>query len=428
MDLKEVKSSFYKIEIPQFINAKIVHLCNRVHEVEWSGVLFYEIKGTWEDEENPLTVICKDILVQDIGTLGYTEFNVTADVMSYALENNLLDCYQGLIHSHNNMPTFFSTTDTKTLLLEGQDRNHFVSLIVNNAGLYTAAITRHITSTVNITEEFNYPSFEDTQFSSTRTEEEKWDYIEWFKLQINIDKKDFNFDDVDSILKEITEKKKKEEEERKNKCNYSSYYTQNLNKAQNYPSYKVPQKDIKQPIPSIQPVQSELSFERYPDYEAPLYMNKEANLEDNLKDNLKDDTEDMKTMLDEETLQLYRSTEIDENLILHALYQICTCSLIIPNLSKFNFDNWAKVMLNLFDKRFKDISDSELDNFFQALIDLLVTTWDTSDIKDLGLSSIETMGLFAFKLRDYIEAMMVGKDAENKYLTLIYDILSEYIY
>jgi hypothetical protein len=58
---------------------------------------------------------------------------------------DLMDCDQGLIHSHNSMATFFSSTDDSTLVEEGKDRNFFVSLIVNNAGTYTAAVTRKST-------------------------------------------------------------------------------------------------------------------------------------------------------------------------------------------------------------------------------------------------------------------------------------------
>ena len=58
--------------------------------------------------------------------------------------NGMLGCCTGLIHSHHNMQTFFSGTDRNTLLKEGTDCNNFLSLIVNNKGIYTAAITRRV--------------------------------------------------------------------------------------------------------------------------------------------------------------------------------------------------------------------------------------------------------------------------------------------
>lgn len=53
--------------------------------------------------------------------------------------------------SHNQMATFFSGTDTQTLREEGNERNCFVSLIVNNAGTYCAAVTRKIQTKNEVT-------------------------------------------------------------------------------------------------------------------------------------------------------------------------------------------------------------------------------------------------------------------------------------
>ena len=73
------------------------------------------------------------------------DFN-TPEIAGYMAQNmELLDCYQGLCHSHHTMDTFFSGTDMNTLKKEGIDMNNFVSLIVNNAGKYNANLTRKIT-------------------------------------------------------------------------------------------------------------------------------------------------------------------------------------------------------------------------------------------------------------------------------------------
>lgn len=49
------------------------------------------------------------------------------------------------------MSTFFSSTDINTLREEGNDRNCFVSLIVNNEGTYCAAITRKVQAKHEVT-------------------------------------------------------------------------------------------------------------------------------------------------------------------------------------------------------------------------------------------------------------------------------------
>lgn len=96
----------YKIIIPEEVESKIRFLCNKTHTVEWSGTLFYDIEGTFED--NNLVVTCKDIYLMDIGSAAYTEFNMSPDVISYMAQNpKLLDYKTGLIHSHNNMSKEF---------------------------------------------------------------------------------------------------------------------------------------------------------------------------------------------------------------------------------------------------------------------------------------------------------------------------------
>ena len=156
------KSDTFKLIIPEEVEKKIRYICQQIWKDEWSGTLFYKPEGKFED--GTLVIRCVDIYVMDIGTAAYTEFDMSPDVISYMTDNpELLNCQMGLIHSHNNMSTFFSGTDTATLKEEGMDRNHFVSLIVNNEGTYTAAITRKVKATKTITENFSYPTFEDEE-------------------------------------------------------------------------------------------------------------------------------------------------------------------------------------------------------------------------------------------------------------------------
>ena len=170
----------YKIIIPAEVEEKIRFLCNRIHEVEWSGVLFYKHSGNFEDDT--LEIKCVDIFPMDIGSSGYTEFNMHPDVVGYMADHDLLDCQTGLIHSHNNMSTFFSGTDTATLKEEGRDRNHFVSLIVNNAGTYTAAITRRIKYVE--TRKLSYPTFEGKEIIDVEETFEEAEELEYFYLDI----------------------------------------------------------------------------------------------------------------------------------------------------------------------------------------------------------------------------------------------------
>ena len=81
--------------------------------------------------------------------------------------------------------TFFSGTDVKTLQEEGEDRNTFVSLIVNNAGTYTAAVTRRIESTNKVVSNFSYSLFgEETPNTGVKEFETTSKKIQYFMLDI----------------------------------------------------------------------------------------------------------------------------------------------------------------------------------------------------------------------------------------------------
>lgn len=226
------KSTTYKIVIPAQVERLIRFLCERVWDTEWSGVLFYNPIGNFED--GSLEIHCVDILPMDIGSATYTEFDMSPDVISYMAQNpELLDCKMGLIHSHNNMSTFFSGTDTATLREEGADRNHFVSLIVNNAGKYTAAITRKIK--YKCTRELSYESF-GTTINVPGSEVIEGEEIEYFGLDIVFEEeRDNQFNIVAERLKEIKDAKAKA----------APKWTANTNDTSKY--YPKPYTDYKQP-------------------------------------------------------------------------------------------------------------------------------------------------------------------------------------
>lgn len=201
------QSSTYKIIIPDKVERMIRFLCEKVWNTEWSGVLFYTPIGTFED--NNLEIHCVDIFPMDIGTTTYTEFAMSPDVISYmAQKPELLDCKMGLIHSHNNMSTFFSGTDTATLQEEGNERNHFVSLIVNNEGKYTAAITRKVKYTTLI-KGVSYEGFSG-KVNINNEEEYVDEEIEYFYLNVEIENPNVEtFDDLSARLEEIKKSKPK---------------------------------------------------------------------------------------------------------------------------------------------------------------------------------------------------------------------------
>ncbi|MGN0144152.1 MAG: hypothetical protein ACI398_04165 [Clostridium sp.] len=201
--------------IPRNVEAKIRHICSNVPNIEWSGVLFYTTEGSLDDGTFKAT--CQDIYVMDIGDTISTSYKESADIVSYMCNNPelLVDgVYQALIHSHHSMPSFFSGTDINTLNLEGQDTVHFLSLIVNNDGTYTARITRRLDKVVHA--DYTVKTQYDTYGGNTvvlednRTESKDFvkSFIEWFPLNIVKCDIDNPFKDIDSRLKELRDSKR----------------------------------------------------------------------------------------------------------------------------------------------------------------------------------------------------------------------------
>lgn len=199
----------YKLIITPELEEKIRFLCARFPNNEYSGVLFYDYTGRFED--NSLVLTAKDFCLMDYGSATYTEFDKSAEICNYMIEHDLLECQQGLMHSHDQMSTFFSGTDLGTLQEEGSDMNNFLSLIVNNAGQYTAAITRKVKHIPHVTEVLEYEFFGKETINIGNDE---YDAIESYEIEyffLNIEKPTVNigYTDLFNRIEEISKDKTK---------------------------------------------------------------------------------------------------------------------------------------------------------------------------------------------------------------------------
>jgi len=199
--------------IPKKVFEKIQQWCKVSPTTEWSGYLFYNYK---ENFENGIKLTVEDFLVSDVGNATFTEFKVDAEITQYMLLSDLLDCKIGLIHSHQQMQTFFSGTDEDTLEKEGKETCNFLSLIVNNAEQYTARITRQVITTITGVSTVTTKCFDDNFSDTKNINYSKVTGIEWFPLEIVIEGKN------DSINKDILDRYK--ELTAKKVTNYKSIY------------------------------------------------------------------------------------------------------------------------------------------------------------------------------------------------------------
>lgn len=382
----------YKLIIPAEVERKIRFTCQKVWNTEWSGTLFFTHEGSFEN--NDLVIRCVDIYIMDIGTQAYTEFDMNPDVISYMCENpELLDCQMGLIHSHNNMSTFFSGTDTATLKEEGRDRNNFVSLIVNNAGTYTAAITRRVKSK-QVKESVSYEFFGDGEKQDTKEYVSDADEIEWFYLKIEKEGENYSFPDMAARLEEIKQAKAEKAEKAK--------------KAQT-PTY---QGDYKPVIANS-----------YGTKAGPANLvKKEANKPKVVQPTLFDDADDLPF---EEGYDIpYGQVSFDKVALKSLVLQLITGSIIISNDSKIDISKWAKSMPTLYEKRFGKgkVGMNNFKIWAETYAEYL--TWHITDekLEELGFDNTEICAICA---HDMIEELT--KLPENDYIKGYIDALQKYL-
>lgn len=211
-------SSTYKLFVPKKVEEKIRYLIRKFPHTEWSGVLF--IKHTGSFENNDLTITCEDLYPMDLGTSGWTEFKMNEDVTAYMAENiELFECDLALCHSHHSLGAFFSGQDIKTLQVEGNDTNCFVSLIVDTKGTYQAAITRKVREKKELTTYYFGKSYEffgegeivtnpphkAPEVCQKTVEEER---IEYFMLDVQVEQVSNPLDYLDARFAEIEAQKK----------------------------------------------------------------------------------------------------------------------------------------------------------------------------------------------------------------------------
>lgn len=163
--------SDFKLVISTEAQAEIDELCTKISNTEWSGTVFFTISGDTTNMKD-LTITVVKIFLQDIGSSTYTEYEFTPEFANFLAINPELmsNTISGHIHSHHNMNTFFSGTDTKELedSVKSLESGIFFSLIVNNAGEYTAAIALAIKNKITKNMIYTIPTYKGVGIKETK--------------------------------------------------------------------------------------------------------------------------------------------------------------------------------------------------------------------------------------------------------------------
>lgn len=331
--------------------------------------------------------------------------------------------------------TFFSGTDTNTLIDEGTNSNHFVSLIVNNAGKYTAGVTRKITTAIKAethtkyTENEYYDSYDNQRISTKDSqvrEEDKEEtkvtqVIEWFELEIEKADVANNFEDIDSRLAEIRMNKSKvKRPSSAAPSNPYSRYTgygrvQTLNDRERYPHVS----NNNQPVKEEPKQQTLFDTWEYDETDTPwgVYP-KQEELPEVKKSTDPDDTYETPPCLME---------SFDKELIKSLALQLLTGSIII-NGDAIEPNKWVEKMDTIYEKRFGPLdidkcspsranevlqNNERLEEWIDGMCDFLVYTEDKDLLDRLNLvagrrnyyDTSDTVEVCAGDLISYLETL-----------------------
>lgn len=311
------------------------------------------------------------------------------------------------------MSTFFSETDTGTLKKEGMDRNHFVSLIVNNEGTYTAAITRRVKSTKTITDNFTYPTFENGVINDSKVYASESEELEWFYLKIEFERNNSFLEELKGRLDEI--KRIKEEKARKAKAfaPYAGGYGNwqggkpvqgTMFQETKQVGKKVTQSYTSSPVGTSLVGKSNVVKKSDGTGKSPFDW---GYIDSKIGDEI-----------------LYGHVRFNKQTIKSLVLQLITGSIILPNESKIDIKKWAQGMVPIFRKRF-GVGEAGLKMFktwADGYIDYLC--WFTGDdaLKEQNLDDDEMAAICAYNM---IEELI--KLPMNEYIKIYIDTLQDYL-
>nr|DAQ12977.1 MAG TPA: hypothetical protein [Crassvirales sp.] len=400
------RQDIFKIVIPVEVEKKIRFLCKNIWDVEWSGVLFYKVEGAFEDKS--LTIRCVDLFQMDIGTSAYTEFNVSPDMATYMVDHpELLEegIYQGLIHSHNNMATFFSGTDTATLSAEGNDMAHFVSLIVNNAGKYTAGVTRKYKCVQTVSEKYTYPTWNGEEREGVETFDIEEEKLEWFNLDIVFEDATDDFEtEMMERIKEIKEAKKKVVTPMYGGRNYPQYG--------NYGKAITPTKEVGSTFP--------MDEDKYYGEKRGWYDPQKDKQDKQLPAKQGELPFDQP---EEENVEIpYGVVTVDPDIVQSIVRQLVTSSIIISNESAVDVKKWANSMESLYRRRFGSVKEFEY--FASNYVDYLINyTYDGDVMAVINNDDSVMAALLAYDVREELKKL-----PKNPWLSVYIKLMDDYIY
>jgi hypothetical protein len=168
-------------------------------KAEWTGIIFYKKISDVLFEAVDMCYMGKGPENSMVVSIDYIKYPKLSKVLSNYIMNNsdkIVDCYQGLIHSHIEMDTNPSSVDYNELITNN----------VNYNGTYLSVICNHklqFTSLISVEEEEHEKEYSYKWFGELFKQTKKYEKnIQIYKINTELDIEEY--DDIDEALK-ITE-------------------------------------------------------------------------------------------------------------------------------------------------------------------------------------------------------------------------------
>lgn len=342
----------------------------------------------------------------DLGTGGWTEFKMNEDVAAYIADNlELFDCEIGLIHSHHSLGAFISGQDFKRLNEDGDDTNCFLSLVVDTRGTYVAALTRKVQAKKEVVTKFLDTSYEffgeGPKYLESHGTIEKQTFvddsiIQYFMLDVEVEKVDNPLDYLDARFVEIEEKKKKDKP---------------VVPTSNYTRVYDPKKGDTVLLPKAG---NDYDYDKDESFYDWIHSNRKTSAE--AKEGILFDNSTMEELIDASKWQP------DPTIIHHLVCQLATCSLIVN--ADIDLKQWiTKHMEKKYTEIFSDASGMEFTNWSEMYVEFILNHYN-----DLNVPA-DVYDDWDEYLAKIAEAMIdeLNKYPDNGFIDEYKDILNRYL-
>lgn len=279
--------------------------------------------------------------------------------------------YQGLMHSHHTLGAFFSGTDVSTLVEEGTDRTHFVSLIIDTRGKYVAAITRVVEELLTATGSTTFPTFGGTIETHPITYTFTRKRMEYFMLDVEGSTVAETFQELDDRIEEVKKQKVAKAPKYTPQTGYYGGYGYQPKQTPATPAKQTGQAGV-----TYQTSVGRANLSTPAKQEAPTPKYNMNDLFDSRFDDRRDnqlpfdiDNTDSDLDLEESLAPDYTKYKADPTLIDALARQLLTGN-VNYNSQAASLDSLAEVSRELFSKRFDDVKlfDAWADSYVEFLV------------------------------------------------------------